>query len=750
MKKRTVVILSMFALAGLLAGCGTTSTPSSSSGASSSQTTENFYSINTDKIRTEMLLGTTQTLEISFTNLGEAASPKYKMEITLDGADVTATVYQETSKLFSPKAVGSYSLKISVLNDAGTLYTTAKGESFTKTITIDVVTQSFAPRDTAGKDVSVSSDGVITFGDSYSAGSADKLDSYQYKVTGVTFEGSYSITYEMSNLKIDPTYSDPSLYFGWVKNWKENNDDSLKLDAKGGKMSAWIWGKDGDLADLSVNRAQGWSKGGWWDAPGSVNGNSPITGDHTITFERYVNADKQTAIYGIRFDNNPFTYLNLGSAYTDTLTNVWVESNNVSGSIKVKEYKAISDTQAPTLALAYNEKYQVGDTVNLKGGATITDDSPYQSLLVPSFKVYDSANTECEVNNGTFTPTAKGTYTVKGTVSDLASNEASAEATLLFEEAAVDKTVIDLSETSPVAMPNSGIVIYYTAKLSGNPVEVASIKVMQGDTDVTATTLFHHHSTTTDMDYLYFKAPAGNYSLVVTAQDGESRSKDISVALTNTVVYGFTYYDLGSLVYEDKFIVGKDTIIYTNNGATDKQTVKLGFGLKPAAYNWTIEYDITDLAYTAQGKFFTTKNTLKADGSSAGWEDLAVGGNCKSDGSPDLWGYECNVVGTGWVSYEWRSVWQNKTTEFMPDPTDATKGCGRTADQYTQYATGTHHYKIACTMDDANNVTYSYFIDGAAEVVHHTADDHDGANGVDFVQFSGEHMNGIVSNIKVA
>lgn len=73
----------------------------------------------------------------------------------------------------------------------------------------------------------------------------------------------------------------------------------------------------------------------------------------------------------------------------------------------------------------------------------------------------------------------------------------------------------------------------------------------------------------------------------------------------------------------------------------------------------------------------------------------------------------------------------------MPDPNDHTKGCGREASSYDQYGVGTHHYKITCSMDNNGKVTYTYYIDNEIEVIHHTSEEHDNANGVDFIQFSG-------------
>ena len=743
MKKISVLITltTLFLTSTTLMACNNNSTSSQ---------VENYYVINTNQIRSEMLVNSSIELNPTFTNLGENVNPKYKVEIILEEEDVTEKTYDETSKLFSPTEVGSYRISFTVLDDNGEVYRTKDGNSFVKTINIEVVIQSFAPVNSTGPDVTVSDDGVISFGSSYSEGSNDKIDSNQYKVTGVSFEGSYSITYELKDIKYDAVYSDPSLYFGWNKNLNENNDDSIKLSTGNGTMAAWIWDENGNQADLSINRLQGWSKGGWWDGPKSISDNQPISGNHTLTFERYVNEEKNTAVYGIIYDGSPFTYLNVGKNYTDILNNVWVESNNTSGSISVKEYKQIEDNVKPTLELNYSNDYYVGDTINLKNGTTIEDNSIYKSVLTPSYKVFNDKGEEMLVNSGTFTPEVEGTYKVEATVNDLAMNETTSETTIQVKKIDEAATIIDLSETSPVAMPDSGIVLYYTAKKDDKDVAISSIKAYKGDEDVTSTTVFDYSAKTVDnMNYKYFKAPEGNYRLVFRTVDGQEKAKEISVSASNTTVYDFTYFDMTTLIYKDKFIVGKNMIIYLNNEANDKQTVKLSPKISKS-YNWTISFDITDLSYSAQGKLFITKNTLNDEGKSIGWEDLSIGGNVKANGEADLWGYECNVLGDGWISYQWRSVWQDPvTTEFMPDPNDRSKGCGREASEYTKYAIGTHNYKIVCEMDNDGKVTYKYYIDNELEVIHRTKQAHDKGNGLDFVQFSGEHMNGIVSNIKI-
>ncbi len=737
-KKSILVSLALlFTTTSLLVGCD----KNNSSGV------ENYYVINTSDIRSEMLVNHEMILEPSFTNLGEHASPKYQVEIKLDNEDVTSNVYNETTRTFAPKKVGSYKVTFTILDTNGEVYKTKDGSSFSKTVIIDVVVQSFVAINSDGKDVSISEDGEITFGSSYSKGGANKVDSGQYKVTGVTFEGSYSITYDLKNVKYDSVYSDPALYFGWVKDLNENNDDSIKLSSRNGTIATWVWGTNGDAADLSINKNHGWFKNVWWNAPGSVTNGNYIEGDHSITFERFVNEEKNTAIYGIVFDGVPFTYLNVGDAYTDLLRNVWVESVNTACTIAVKEYKQIDDNLAPTISLDYDRDYYVGDTINLNSGVKVDDNSIYKSILTPTYKVYDSKGEEVATEGSSFTPLEEGTYKIEASVNDLKMNEAKEETIIVVKEVDNDKTIIDVSDTSSIAMPNSGIVLYYSARKDNQDVELSSIKAYKDNIEVTGTTIFEYNSESNSaMKYKYFKAPIGNYTLEFTSSDGVVKTKDISVSKSNTVVYDFEYFDTNTLVYEDKFIVGKNTIIYLNNNNSG-QTVKLAPKISKI-YNWTISFDITDLSYSAQGKLFITKSTLNVEGNFIAWEDLAVGGSVK-DGNQDLWGYEASVHGTGWVTYQWRSNWQEKTDEFMPDPSDPSKGCGRGADEYSQYAIGTHSYKISCEMDDNGKVTYLYYIDNELEVVHHTSSSHDYANGLDFIQFSSDNMNGIVSNICV-
>ena len=705
-----------------------------------------YYQIDTSSVMTEMLVDFEMKIDPKFTNLGQPVDVNYSIEITLNGQNVTSTVYNSETKIFHPTIVGEYRVVITVLNASGGVLKDKDGKPFSKTIVINVVKQGFEPIDSDGVDVTVSDEGVLTFGDYYGTNQGQKADSGQYRVTGISFTGSYSITYKIENAVADPKFGDPALYFGWIKDWTTSNDDSMKVGI-GGNMSAWIWGTNGDLADLSSNRAHGWSKGGWWDAPGSMG--SIKEGTHYLTFERFVNKEQKKAVYGIQFDNEPFTYLDIGDAYSDLLKSVWVESINISCSISVTEFKTIDDTASPTLNLNLSgREFEVGDSVNLKAIATVQDDSPYASLFIPSFRVFDSENNELPVDSGVFMPMAGGQYKVTGEVKDLMNNVATAEGTLTVADADPTKTMINLENVSPVAMPNSGIILYPRAIKQGASVGISSYRVTNSNgQDVTSTTIKQYKSKDESVVRDYFIAPAGKYVLTAIAEDGTEKAKDIDVNVANTVVYGFTYYDLGTLIYNNKFAVGINEVLYFNNGSTDGQCVKLGKNTTARRLaNWTFEYDVTDMDFSGQGKVIITKNTYNSENKMVGWEDLAIGGKPN-----EFWGYECSVYGVGWTSYQWRSNWQDPvTTEFMPDPADPTKGCGRAASEYVQYLTGTHTFKLSCTMDEETKVcTYRYYIDGELEAVHVTPEKHNDGNLTSFYQLSAERFNGLVSNFKV-
>ena len=705
-----------------------------------------YYQIDTSSVMTEMLVDFEMKIDPKFTNLGQPVDVNYSIEITMNGQDVTSTVYNKQTKIFHPTVIGEYRVVITVLNASGGVLKDNKGNTFSKTIIINVVKQGFEPIDSEGVDVTVSDDGVLTFGEYYGTNQGQKADSGQYRVTGISFTGSYSITYKIENVVADPKFNDPALYFGWIKDWQTSNDDSMKIGV-GGNMSAWIWGTNGDLADLSSNRAHGWSKGGWWDAPGSMG--SLKGGPHYVTFERYVNKEAKKAVYGIQFDNEPYTYLDVGDAYSDLLKSVWVESINISCSITVTEFKTIDDTAAPTLNLNLaGREFEVGDSVNLKAIATVEDDSPYASLFIPSFRVFDSNNNELPVDNGVFMPMSGGQYRVTGEVKDLKNNVSTAEGTLTVAEADPTKTAINLEHVSPVAMPNSGIILYPRAIKQGAEVKIDSFRVTNANgEDVTSTTIKQYKSIDESVVRDYFIAPAGKYVLTAIAADGTEKSKDIDVNVANTVVYDFTYYDLGTLKYNNLFAVGINEVLYFNNESTTGQCVKLGKNTTARRLaNWTIEFDVTDMNWAGQGKVIITKNTYNSEGKMIGWEDLTIGGKPN-----EFWGFECQLATMGWTSYQWRSNWETPvTTEFMPDPNDHTKGCGRAASEYAQYLTGTHNFKMTCTMDDETKVcTYRYYIDGEPEAIHVAPEKHNDGNLMGFYQLSAERFNGLVSNLKV-
>lgn len=715
-----------------------------SCGSSSSHAVEDYYSIDTSYIPGECLVNQDVLLDVRFTNLGEVETPKYEVIVTFDEEEVTEAVYNATSKLFNSGNRGTYDIRFTVLNSQGQKLVTTSGASFTKKISLEVLVQSFAPINAEGEDVTINdeaSPATISFGDSYLRDT--KLDSGQYRLTGMSFVGSYYVTYKLEDVQYSPQYTDPALYFGWTRNDTNGYDDSLKLSTGAGTMAAWIWGESG-LADLAVNRNHGWFYNVWYNAPKSVSNNTNISGDHHITFARYIDEANKIAKYGIIYDDEAFTFLDIGGHYTDVLRNVWVESVNTKLILSLVDFGVPEALESPSMVLNY-QTGTVNEDISLLDGVSIAETNIYSSVIVPSFTVADPTGNDVLVENKTFTPAVEGEYTVTATLTDPANNTVTETAKINVEPVVIKEININLTKTSSFARVGSGIILYPEVFDDETEVEYSSLAFMFGTTyeeavDVTANVLSVHEATTVgDMKFdVFTPVEAGNYWFVVNYEDTVAYKK--IAADTNTAsIYGWTYFDANFT----GVIVGNNEIIYTNPNGGYK-TGKLGKNIDRVT-NWEISYDVTDLRYRAQGKLGITEAATKADGTFGGWEDLTIGGNVNND----LWGYETSTVGTGWQTYQWRSNWQNKTTEFMPDPSDNTKGCGRGAPAYTQYATGTHSYKITASTGAEGNVTYTYYIDGELEAVHHLPAAHNNINSFDFFQFWAESMNGIVTNIQV-
>ncbi|MGN1077460.1 MAG: hypothetical protein ACI4ST_03000, partial [Candidatus Gallimonas sp.] len=183
-----------------------------------------------------------------------------------------------------------------------------------------------------------------------------------------------------------------------------------------------------------------------------------------------------------------------------------------------------------------------------------------------------------------------------------------------------------------------------------------------------------------------------------------------------------------------------------------EESAKIAYAEVTDSYlkNWTISFDVTELDYTVTevtGKLNLTLLSMTDTGANGQWEDLAVGGKA----GDDLWGFESNTFGTGWVTYQWRTIWQGPVTdEFMPVQGDYTVGCGRDGSAYTQYGSGTHNWKIVCSTDESGVVTYTYYIDNEIEAVHTLTEAHNNMNVLNFLQFQSRYMKGIVSNISIA
>ncbi len=323
------------------------------------------------------------------------------------------------------------------------------------------------------------------------------------------------------------------------------------------------------------------------------------------------------------------------------------------------------------------------------------------------------------------------------TTSSESSSETVSEAT--SEESNPDAPVLDVSATSSVARTNCGIIIYYSATLAEEDItDTVMVQVTKDTTDVTDVVLSVLSSEDESLIFPVFTpTEIGEYEFSI-SKDEYREAKTITVSDDTSLIYDWTLFDLTPTSHRN-IVLGTDIIIY--KGSSEK----VGKNISRIT-NWEISFNLTDLTYTGQGKIGTTIAASQADGTWGGWEDLTIGGNTNDD----LWGFETSTIGTGWVTYQWRSNWQAPvTTEFMPDPLDATIGCGRSFSEYSQYGVGTHAYKITAETDELGNVTYRYFIDENPEAVHRMPDGHDNINSFDFFQFWSNYGNAMMTDIYV-
>ena len=743
-----------------------------------------YYTFDVSGIATVMLKGETQELDPVVRNLGEVVeNARYDVDVRLDGSDVTESVYNAETKVFAPAAEGTYSVQFTALDeDTGEVAADEEGNRFTRTVDIEVSILTFEAKDSAGTDVAIDEsdeDNVtITFGESYATDpNAAGLDSGQYRVKGLSFDGNFGITYKIAYKTFNEDADDPALYFGFDRTDENGSDDCIKLSTGMGVFATWVW--DGTAqADLSANIENGWYYNVWWNTENSVSGNQALENStHYLTIERWLNADKSGCVYVLLWDSEAFAYLNVQDNFTATVGGLWVESLSTNCTISVEDYERLgSDTQAPTVEADTSGTFYGGSELDLARLLTVTDNASsvsgtpaqYENIFVPSFSVTDSEGEAVAVERGVITLTGGETYTIVATVTDFSGNAASTTFTITAEEADPLLPTVSFTDgthqTATETVAGIGTALYISAQSHDgkdltDPVSGGSISFTVYDgsnSDVTTTAYYKHDGTDGETYYVFYPAAAGTYTVECTVKDADGRENKVAQTIAvrsdaggNYAVYGWKVYDIQ--LGGDGIILCYDKLVFTNGLAAESAKIAPASLPTSGLQNWTISFDVTELDYTQQGKLNLTMWSRTADSVTGAWEDLAVGGNVNDD----LWGFETNTLGTagvngdGWVTYQWRSVWQEPTTELMPDPSDPSKGCGREAPAYTQYGTGTHSWKIVCSTEEDGSVTYTFYIDDQIEAVHHLADAHDNVNTIDFLQFQSRYMKGTVSNISV-
>jgi hypothetical protein len=264
-----------------------------------------------------------------------------------------------------------------------------------------------------------------------------------------------------------------------------------------------------------------------------------------------------------------------------------------------------------------------------------------------------------------------------------------------------------------------------------------------------------------EMNYTVFRpVSAGDYYVEVGYINGKgaygSASRTVSVSDGVNAVYGYTVEGTKNL---DKMAVGKDgTVIFGEgiDGTGNASLSRSDLGNATFEGSWEMSYYLTDLKYNDQGKFFTTLHLENTDDPDVDiiWDDVTVGGKANND----LWGYEANIYGTGWRTYEWRGVWQDPTTnEFKHPDVPASDRFGtnyngngfREAPGYRQYGFGKHKYTVKYLVNaETGAVTIDYYIDDIPECRHVTAAAHNKYTKLQYVKiFSEKQMSGIMTGL---
>lgn len=380
---------------------------------------EDYYEFDVSSIRTEMMIGSTLTVSPVLRNLGEVVTDAhYSVKVTLDSADVTNTVYNTATKLFTPTETGTHTFTFTVQNSSGE-DVVQNGEKFTKTIEIAVVGMTFVQRDvgTAIDDIVIDdsdpTNATITFGDTYLTKDST---SGQFGISGINFEGNYKLVYTLDIKGSNAEYSDikgPCVLFGVDR--EDGRDDNIYLKMDNGQIGTWFWTDNGP-----VPGGDEWTGSGWMTCKNKVPG-APIIGKHTIGFTRIIGLEEKDppAYYVIEVDGQYIATLNIGLNYSEILKAVWIESFGVAATLGIESYTTLPRQAAAPVITAEYKPMLAGEAFDLMSGVTFTESWGCPAVAKVSFEVTDPNGAPCTVADNKFTPQIKGDYTVKITVADL-------------------------------------------------------------------------------------------------------------------------------------------------------------------------------------------------------------------------------------------------------------------------------------------------------------------------------------------
>lgn len=483
-----------------------------------------YYTFDTSAITGELLYGSEMKIDPVVKNLGAVVNANYNVSVTLDGKDVTSSVYNKETKTFAPAqqadAIGTYTFNLTIVDDEGKNVLDENGKTFSTSFNVDYCIMNFAPKANAGAGVTVNNDDPlspsIVFDENYSEGKF--RDSGQYRVTGVNFTNDYEIVYRINAKAINNDFDETRFFFGVDRTDDNKRDDNIALNVNDGRLSCWFF------QDYGQAGGDDWSGIGWAHTSKSVQANVLDGNDHLIGFTRIV-SKTGNAYYVVTWDGDYFTTLNVKGNYTDTVGGVWVESVNVEGSIEVASYRNLpSDTTAPAVVLNYAD-VGVDSEVNLNNGIIVMDEI-YNASSSIAWNVTDPEGEAATVTKGVLTANKGGIYTVGVTVTDLKGNATTVSAKLnVYSDFTTDVGLDKFYKADSEITAN----VTYSAD-DAAMVAATQAKLFKGDTEVANAIT----GNPTD-GYRFTPSEAGFYTLRVnTVTAGREISKDFEFTVSGS------------------------------------------------------------------------------------------------------------------------------------------------------------------------------------------------------------------------